>query len=98
MSLFSIDDYRRENLKANKSSNPRRSKYHGGIRTSKQTRLPTQHKTHNHKCSQCIRTDAKQYSISEKDTRWLCMVCVNQYNQQFNKEKPNFVKASLLRR
>lgn len=96
MSLLRNDDYFKAS-KQNKVVNPRRAS-HGGIATSKKVRLPSQHKSLKHKCSQCQRTDAKQYAISEKETRWLCIVCVQRNNNRDSKEKPNFVKASLLRR
>ncbi len=57
------------------------------------TRLPTQHRTINHKCSQCTRKDAKKYSIGEKDVRWLCVVCVIKHNNKDVREKPNFISA-----
>jgi len=58
--------------------------------------LPTQYRTIKHKCSQCTRTDAKKYSISEKEVRWLCPVCVYRNTNKDAKEKPNFIKASKL--
>lgn len=96
MSLLSTDDY----IKASKKNNlvsPRRAS-HGGIATSKKIRLPTQYRTTKHKCSHCTRTDAVKYSISEKEVRWLCPVCVIKNTKRDTKEKPNFVKASLLMR
>ena len=65
----------------------------------KAVRLPTQHKSKRHKCSQCQRKDAEQYRISEKETRWLCVVCKNKFNAQFNEEKyANFIDAGRLYR
>lgn len=96
MSLLKPDDYIQASKK-NKIVSPRRAS-HGGIATSKKIPLPTQYKTKKHKCSQCTRTDAKQFSISEKECRWLCPVCVIRNNNRDSKEKPNFIKASMLRR
>jgi len=93
MSLFSIDDYKQKNI----VKNPRRAS-HGGIATSKKIPLPTQYKTKKHNCALCTRTDAVQYSISEKETRWLCVDCISKHANRDVKEKPHFVKASLLRR
>lgn len=98
MSIISPDGYYKEHKKFNKIKSHTRSKYHGGIATSTKTKYPTQHKSLNHKCSQCIRTDAKKYTISEKETRWLCIVCVNKFKNKDVKEKPNFIRASMLRR
>jgi len=93
MSLFSKDDYaQKKNIK-----NPKRAS-HGGIAISKKIRLPTQYKTKKHNCAHCTRTDAVQYSISEKETRWLCVECVTKHTNRDVKEKPHFVKASRLRR
>ena len=94
MSLFRKSDYS-EASKKNKVVSPRRGS-HGGIATSKKIRLPTQYRTLKHKCSQCIRTDAKKYYIGEKEVRWLCPVCVIKNNNKNSKETPNFVKASRL--
>lgn len=94
MSFLTKNDYLRES-KHNKVVSPRRAS-HGGIATSKKTKLPSQYRTTKHKCSQCIRTDAVKYSISEKEVRWLCPVCVIRNNNKNTKEKPNFVKASKL--
>ena len=94
MSLLTNDDYYKAS-KQNKVVSPRRAS-HGGIATSKKIRLPTQHRSPKHKCSLCTRTDAKQYSISEKETRWLCIVCVKKFHNKNSKEKPHFIKASML--
>jgi len=96
MSLLTKDDYINSSKKNNIVS-PRRAS-HGGIATSKKIQLPTQHKLQKHNCAHCIRTDAKQYSISQKETRWLCASCVAKHNNSNVKEKPHFVKASKLRR
>lgn len=95
MSFLRQSDYLQESKKNNVIS-PRRGS-HGGIATSKKIRLPTQYRTLKHQCSQCERKDAKKYSISEKEVRWLCPVCVIKNNNKNSKEKPHFVKASLLR-
>jgi len=94
MSLLRKSDYQKESKKNNVVS-PRRGS-HGGIATSKKIRLPTQHRTPNHKCSQCTRTDAKKYYLTEKEVRWLCPVCVIKNKNRDSKEIPNFVKASRL--
>lgn len=94
MSLFSYDDYAHESKKNNVVS-PRRAS-HGGIATSKKIRLPTQHRSPNHKCSLCERKDAKKYYLTEKEVRWLCPVCVMKNKYRDIKEKTNFVKASRL--
>ena len=94
MSLFSYSDYTNESKK-NKVVSPRRGS-HGGIATGKKITLPTQYRTPNHKCSQCERKDAKKYQITEKESRWLCVVCVKRYQNKNSKEKPNFIKASQL--
>lgn len=60
------------------------------------TKLPTKFKTKPHKCSQCKRTNAKQYHLTEKESRWLCPDCVIKNNRRDNIEKPNFVRASQL--
>lgn len=98
MSLFSKDDYYREHRQTNKAKNHNhtRSKSHGGIATGKKVRLPTQYRTLNHKCSQCIRTDAKKYYLTKKECRWLCPICVIKNKNKNSKEKPNFLKASQL--
>lgn len=95
MSLLKQSDYLKESKKNNIIS-PRRAS-HGGIATTTKVKLPSQHKSPNHKCSQCTRTDAKKYPISEKEVRWLCPVCVNKNKNKNSKEKPNFIKASKLR-
>lgn len=61
------------------------------------TKLPKQYKTVQHKCSQCPATNARKYSISEKEVRWLCPVCVNKNNNKNTKETPHFLKASMMR-
>ena len=94
MSLFRKSDYQQASKK-NKVVSPRRAS-HGGIATSKKIRLPTQHKSPNHKCSQCQRTDAKKYSISQKEVRWLCPECVIKNTNSNSKEKPHFVSARKL--
>lgn len=94
MSLFRYSDYS-DASKKNKVVSPRRAS-HGGIATSKKIRLPTQHRTPNHKCSHCNRKDAKKYYLTEKECRWLCPVCVIKNKNRDTKEKPNFVKASQL--
>lgn len=94
MSLLRKSDYQKESKKNNVVS-PRRGS-HGGIATSKKIRLPTQHRTPNHKCSQCSRKDAKKYYLTEKEVRWLCPVCVIKNKNRDSKEIPNFVKASRL--
>lgn len=63
----------------------------------KKTRLPKANKTQRHNCSQCPRTDAKRYPISEKEVRWLCIECVIKFQNQHEKgAKPHFIKASKL--
>ena len=94
MSLFRKSDYA-EASKKNKIVSPRRAS-HGGIATSKKVTFPTQHRTPNHKCSQCTRTDAKKYYLTGKDVRWLCPVCVNKNKNRDSKEKVDFIKASRL--
>jgi len=94
MSLLRKSDYA-EASKKNKVVSPRRAS-HGGIATSKKITLPTQHRTSNHKCALCPRTDAKKYHLTEKEVRWLCTVCVNKNKNRDSKEKTNFVKASRL--
>jgi len=64
----------------------------------KKQRLPSQFKTKNHKCSQCERKDAKKYSISEKETRWLCPNHFTHYTNHPPENRPNFIKASKLSR
>ena len=94
MSLFSYSDYYKESKKNNVVS-PRRGS-HGGIATSTKVQLPTQHRTPNHKCSHCERKDAKKYQITQKEVRWLCVICVKRYQNKNLKEKVNFVTASRL--
>lgn len=94
MSLLKKSDYQQASKKNNIVSSRRGS--HGGIATSKKIRLPTQHRTPNHKCSQCERKDAKKYYLTEKEVRWLCAACLMRFKYRDIKEKPNFVKASQL--
>ena len=94
LSLFRYSDYSDESKK-NKVVSPRRAS-HGGIATSTKIRLPTQHKSPNHPCSQCTRKDAKKYYLTEKECRWLCPVCVIKNKNSDTKEKVNFLKASQL--
>jgi len=94
MSLFRYSDYYNES-KQNKTVSHRRGT-HGGIAISKKITLPTQHRSPNHQCVLCPRTDARQYSISFKETRWLCPVCIVKNKNKNTKEKPNFIKASQL--
>ncbi len=94
MSLLRKSDYQQASKKNNVVS-PRRGS-HGGIATSKKVQLPTQHRTPNHKCSHCERKDAKKYQITEKESRWLCVICVKRYQNKNLKEKLNFVNASRL--
>ena len=94
MSLFRYSDYIAESKK-NKVVSPRRGS-HGGIRTSKQVKLPTQYHTVKHQCSHCTRTDAKKFYLGEKECRWLCPVCIIKNKNKNSKEKPNFIKASQL--
>jgi len=96
MVYINQSDYFRASKKNNVVS-PRRGS-HGGIATSIKVILPTQHKSSTHKCSHCERKDAKKYSISEKEVRWLCPVCIIKNSKKEDKEKPNFVKASKLSR
>jgi len=95
MSLLKQSDYVNESKK-NKVVSPRRAS-HGGIATSKKARLPSQYRTTKHKCSQCTRTDAKKYSISEREFRWLCPVCViKNKNRDSIESTVNFLRASRL--
>ena len=80
------EDYTREN----RATRPRNQK------VMTKTRVPTQTKTQIHNCSQCPNKYATQYQISENETRWLCDSCVIRFKNQFNNEKPNFVKAMRL--
>jgi len=77
--------------------NPKRAS-HGGIQTSTKVKLPSQFHTIKHKCSQCPRDDAKKYPISGKEVRWLCSICLNKNRRRDDKEKPNFIRAGVLRR
>jgi len=86
LSLFTPDDYRRENLQSRPSNG----------RVSKKTKLPTIFKTKPHNCSQCPRTDAKKYPVSGKEFRWLCPACLIKNNNRDKIEKPNFIRASKL--
>ena len=95
MSLFRYSDYA-DASKKNKIISPRRAS-HGGIATSRKVTLPTQHRSPNHKCSQCERKDAKKYYLTEKECRWLCPICMIKNSNRNSKEIPNFVKASKLR-
>ncbi len=94
LSLLRKSDYEQASKK-NKTVSPRRAS-HGGIATSSKVILPTQHRSPNHKCSQCIRKDAKKYHIGPKEVRWLCPECVIKNKNSNLREKPNFVKASNL--
>ena len=76
----------------------RLSDYTGKKETVHKSKLPTQNKTKKHKCSQCERTDAIRYPISEKEVRWLCPDCVTKHQRKDDKEKPNFIKANKLYR
>ena len=95
MSLFRYSDYYDESKK-NKTVTPRRGS-HGGVRTGKKVKLPTQYRSTNPKCSQCTRKDARKYQLTPKEYRWLCPVCVVKNNNRNSKEKPNFIKASQIR-
>ena len=94
MSLIRQSDYEKASKKNNVVS-PRRGS-HGGIATSKKIRLPTQHKTPNHKCALCQRKDAKKYQLTHKECRWLCPVCLNKYQNKHSTERPHYLKASKL--
>ncbi len=94
MSLLKQSDYINASKKNNVVS-PRRAS-HGGISISKKVRLPSQHKSPNYKCSQCARTDAKKYYVSEKEIRYLCLVCLNKNKNKDSKEPAHFLKASRL--
>lgn len=63
---------------------------------SPKTKLPTNYKTKKHKCAHCQRSNASQYHISGKETRWLCPICVKIHNNSNSKEKPHFIRASSL--
>ena len=95
MSLLRQSDYN-DASKKNKVKNPHRAS-HGGIATPKKVSFPTKYRTKkSHKCFHCERTDAQQYSISEKETRWLCPECVIKNTRKDVKEIPHFIKASKL--
>jgi hypothetical protein len=94
MSLLRQSDYLQESKK-NKTVSPRRGS-HGGISTSTKVSLPTQHKTQRHKCSQCIRNDAKKYQLTQKECRWLCPVCFTKNKNKDSHEKPHFISAKKL--
>lgn len=96
MSLFRYDDYFQASKK-NKIVNSKRAS-HGGIAIGTKVKLPTQHRTINHKCSHCTRTDAKKYAISPKEVRWLCISCFQKNQNKNSIETPNFIKASKLLR
>lgn len=64
--------------------------------TIHKTRLPTELKTKKHKCSQCSRDNAILLKISAKETRWLCPIHIQKYQNQGKIEKPSFVRASKL--
>lgn len=81
------EDYERENKQHRRST-----------RVMTKTKLPTQHKSSTHSCSQCERKDAMKYTISAKEVRWLCPDCIAKYLRRNNKEKPNFIKASVLQK
>lgn len=82
--MFSAADYARENKRTRPKS------------YNKKTKLDTRSKTINHKCSQCTNTNARQYQVSEKETRWLCPDCLNKFLRRNDKEKANYIKASVL--
>lgn len=94
MSLFRKSDYV-DASKKNKVVSPRRAS-HGGISTSTKVTLPTQHRSSNHKCSQCTRKDAKKHNIGPKEVRWLCDVCIIKNKNKDFVEKPNFISARKL--
>lgn len=62
MRLFSKSDYERES-KHNKTQNPRRSKYHGGIKTSTQVRLPSNLKSQKVFCRNCNKQNTQSAKI-----------------------------------
>lgn len=62
MSLLRKSDYYQESKK-NKIVNPRRSQHHGGIRTSKQVRLPTQYKSKKVFCRNCNRQNTESAKV-----------------------------------
>lgn len=82
--MFSAKDYAREN----KLTRPKNY--------SVKTKLPTRSKTTKHKCSQCTNKNAKQYQVSEKETRWLCPEHLTKFLRRNDKERPNYIKASVL--
>ena len=96
MSLFRYDDYFQASKKNKIISHKRAS--HGGIAIGKKIRLPTQYRTINHNCSLCPRKDAKKYSISPKEVRWLCISCFQKNKNKNSTEIPNFIKATKLLR
>jgi len=83
MSLFRYSDYQDQSKKATVYS--------------KKVKQPTTSKTSKHKCSQCERTDAVRYPITEKENRWLCPICIGKNNKRDDKEAVSFVKASKLK-
>lgn len=96
MSLFRYSDYIQASKKNKTISSKRAS--HGGIALGKKVKLPTQHRSPNHKCSLCTRKDAKKYFISTKDIRWLCINCVIKNQNKNTNEIPNFIAATKLKR
>lgn len=94
MSIFRKSDYINTSKKNNIVS-PRRAS-HGGIACSPKIRLPTLHKSTSHKCSLCIRKDAKKYHISLDEVRWLCPLCVMKHKNKNTSEKPHFISARKL--
>lgn len=66
------------------------------MRYMKKEHFREQDKTAKHKCSQCIRTDAKKYKISGNDFRWMCPLCLAKHKRKDEPEKPHFTKASQL--
>jgi len=61
MSIFSKSDYKKES-KHNKVVNPKRAS-HGGIKTSKQVKLPTQYKSKKVFCRNCNRQNTESAKI-----------------------------------
>ena len=96
MSLFRYDDYLQASKKNKVISSKRAS--HGGIATGKKVKLPTQYRTINHKCFLCPRKDAKKYTISPKEVRWLCIRCYHKNQNKNSTEIPHFIKATKLLR
>ena len=78
-------DYARENKQTRPNSYMKKQK------------LPTKSKTSKHKCSQCQRKDACLYPVGEKEKRWLCADCVRKNQNKNANEKPNFIKANVLK-